>query len=155
MRDLLPTVLANWMTNWGWSKICLSVCPCWNVVNSQLAENRQMTDPFMIVGTEDSIHDCAVVMRRKADVSAYEYDIVLSVPWIWEASLYWLWCLKVDNQVHNEKKEMQCFCFAKGIECTLVWVMEQLQASIKALKALNSPSEDSQWADILPTWTVP
>lgn len=39
-----------------------------------------MTGPFMIVGTEASIHDCAVVMRRRADVSAYEYDIVLSVP---------------------------------------------------------------------------
>lgn len=39
-----------------------------------------MTGPFMIVGTEDSIHDWAVVMRRRADVSAYEYDIVLSVP---------------------------------------------------------------------------
>lgn len=39
-----------------------------------------MTGPFMIVETEASIHDCAVVMRRRADVSAYEYDIVLSVP---------------------------------------------------------------------------
>lgn len=31
-----------------------------------------------------------------------------------------------------KKKEMQCFCFERGIECTLVWVMEQLQAGIKA-----------------------
>lgn len=34
----------------------------------------------MMAGTEASIHDCAVVMRRRADVSAYEYDIVLAVP---------------------------------------------------------------------------
>lgn len=40
-----------------------------------------MTGSFMTVGTEASIHG-AVVMRRRADVSAYEYDIVLSVPWI-------------------------------------------------------------------------
>lgn len=98
-----------------------------------------MTGPFMIVGTEAPIHDCAVVMRRRADVSVYEYDIVLSVPWIWETSLRWLRCLDDDNQVHNEKKErekkeMQCFCFEKGIECTLVWVMEQLQAAIKAVE---------------------
>lgn len=39
-----------------------------------------MTGPFMAVGTEDSIHDCAVVMRRTAHVSSHEYDIVLSVP---------------------------------------------------------------------------
>lgn len=41
-----------------------------------------MTGPFMIVGTEAPIHNSAVLMRRRADVSAYEYDIVLSVPWI-------------------------------------------------------------------------
>lgn len=29
---------------------------------------------------------------------------------------------------------MQCFCFSKGIECTLVWVMEQLQTTIKAVE---------------------
>lgn len=92
-----------------------------------------MTGPFMTVGTEASIHDYAVVMRRRADVSADEYDIVLPVPWIWETSLYWLWCLDGVNQVHNGKKmEMQCFCLVRGTECTLVWVMEQLQTSSKA-----------------------
>lgn len=39
-----------------------------------------MTGPFMAMGTEDSIHDCAVVMRRTAHVSSHEYDIVLSAP---------------------------------------------------------------------------
>lgn len=63
-----------------------------------------MTASFMIVGTEASIHS-AVVMSRSADVSAYEYDIVLSVPWIWETSLYWLRCLDADNQDHNDKKK--------------------------------------------------
>lgn len=38
-----------------------------------------MTGSFMVVGTEACIHS-AVVMRNRADVSAYEYDIVLSVP---------------------------------------------------------------------------
>ena len=32
----------------------------------------------------------------------------------------------------KKKKQMQCFCFERGTECTLVWVMEQLQATIKA-----------------------
>lgn len=36
----------------------------------------------MIVRTEASINDCAGVMRRRADVSAHEYGIVLSVAWI-------------------------------------------------------------------------
>lgn len=66
-----------------------------------------MTGSFMIVGTEASIHS-AVVMSRSADVSAYEYDIVLSVPWIWETSLYWLRCLDADNQDHNDKKKSKC-----------------------------------------------
>lgn len=57
--------------------VCLSVSKC---SKQSIRGNRQMTGPFMIVGTEASIHDCAVVMRRRADVSAYEYDIVLSVP---------------------------------------------------------------------------
>lgn len=57
--------------------VCLCVCVC---SKQSIRRNRQMTGPFMIVGTEDSIHDWAVVMRRRADVSAYEYDIVLSVP---------------------------------------------------------------------------
>lgn len=90
-RDWSPTVVSNWMTNWGWSKICLSVCVSVLKCSKQsIRRNRQMTGPFMIVGTEDSIHDWAMVMRRRADVSAYEYDIVLSVPRIWETSLYWL-----------------------------------------------------------------
>lgn len=59
--------------------VFLSVLKC---SKQSIRRNRQMTGPFMIVGTEASIHDCAVVMRRRADVSAYEYDIVLSVPWI-------------------------------------------------------------------------
>lgn len=91
VRDWLPTVVSNWMTNWGWSKICLSVCVSVLKCSKQsIRRNRLMTGPFMIVGTEDSIHDWAMVMRRRADVSAYEYDIVLSVPRIWETSLYWL-----------------------------------------------------------------
>lgn len=95
-----------------------------------------MTGPFMIVGTEASIHDCAVVMRRRADVSAYEYDIVLSVPRIWGTSLYWLRCFHGDNKPHYDKKkgEKQCFCLGEGVECTLVRVMEQLQVTIKASK---------------------
>lgn len=73
-----------------------------------------MTGSFMVMGTEASIHS-AVVMRRRADVSAYEYDIVLSVLWIWETSLYWLRCLDSDNQAHMEKGGgMQWFCFEKG-----------------------------------------
>lgn len=34
----------------------------------------------------------------------------------------------------EKKMEMQCFCCERGKECTLVWVMEQLQATIKALE---------------------
>lgn len=57
--------------------VYLSVLTC---SKQSIRRNRQMTGPFMSVGTEDSIHDCAVVMRRTANVSAYEYDIVLCVP---------------------------------------------------------------------------
>lgn len=39
-----------------------------------------MTGSFMATGTEDSIHDCAVVMSRTAHVYSNEYDIVLPVP---------------------------------------------------------------------------
>lgn len=74
-----------------------------------------MTGPFMIVGTEASIHDCAVVMRRRAGVSVYEYDIVLSVPWIWQTSLYWMHCLEADNRAHGEIKNGNAmFLFWKG-----------------------------------------
>ena len=73
-----------------------------------------MTGPFMIVRTEASINDCAGVMRRRAHVSAHEYDIVLSVPWIWETSLYWLGRLDGDNQVCGEKNGNAMFLFWKG-----------------------------------------
>lgn len=63
-----------------------------------------MTGSFMAVGKEAYIHS-AVVMRRRADVSAYEYDIVLSVPWILETSLYWLQCLDTDNQAWMNLKK--------------------------------------------------
>lgn len=59
--------------------VCLSALKC---SKQSIRRHRQMTGPFMIVGTEASIHGCAVVMRRRADVSPYEYDIVLCVPWI-------------------------------------------------------------------------
>lgn len=85
--------------NWGWSKIGLSVSKC---SKQSIRGKRQMTGSFMVVGTEASIHS-DVVMRRRADVSAYEYDIVLSVLWIWETSLYWLRCLDTDNQARMEK----------------------------------------------------
>lgn len=51
---------------------------------SKQSIRRKQTDDrsFHDCGTEDSIHDCAVVMRRRADVSVYEYDIVLAVPGI-------------------------------------------------------------------------
>lgn len=44
--------------------------------------------------------------------------------------------------------EMQCFCFERGIECTLVRVMEQLQATIKAAKQ-SRYFGNAHWADIL------
>lgn len=117
--------------------MCLSVCQSVFVLKcckQSIRRNRQMTDPFIIVGTEASIHDCAVVMRR-ADVCSYEYDIVFSVFWYRETSLYWLWCSDGDNQIHKgEKKQMQCFGFERVTECILVWVMEQIQATIKAVE---------------------
>lgn len=58
--------------------VCLSVLKC---SKQSIRRNREMTGSFMIVGTEASIHS-PVVMSRRADVSAYEYDIVLCVPWI-------------------------------------------------------------------------
>lgn len=108
-----------------------------------------MTGPFMIVGTEASIHDCAVVMRRRDDVSSYEYDIVLSVPWIWQSSLHWLrcWCWQSGPR-WKKKMERKCFCFERGIECTLVWVMEQLQATIKAVEQ-SQRCGNAHWADTL------
>lgn len=101
----------EWQTEDDQKFVCLYVLKC---SKQSISRNRQMTGPFMIVGTEASIHDCAVVMRRRADVSAYEYDIVLSVPWISETSLYWLWCLDSENQVRSEKNGNAMFLFWKG-----------------------------------------
>lgn len=73
-----------------------------------------MTGPFMMVGTEAPIHDGAVVMRRRADVSAYEYDIVLSVPRICETSLYWIRCLAMTirpTMKRGKKKTSKCNVF--------------------------------------------
>lgn len=85
-----------------------------------------MTGPFMAVGTEDSIHDCAVVMRRTAHVSSHEYDIVLSVP--------------PSERLHDIGRDARRLTIGSTKkmhffgECTLVWVMEQLQAVIKLVE---------------------
>lgn len=57
----------------------LSVLKC---SKQSIRRNRQMTGPFMMVGTEDSIHDCAVGNEEESRCPVYEYDIVLFVPWI-------------------------------------------------------------------------
>lgn len=104
----------EWQTEDDQKCVCVSVyLSALKCSKQSIRGNRQMTGPFMIVGTEAPIHDCAVVMRRRADVSAYEYDIVLSVPWIWESSLYWLPCLDGDNRVHQKKtkKKRKCNVF--------------------------------------------
>lgn len=90
-----------------------------------------MTGPFMAVGTEDSIHDCAVVMRRTANVSSHEYDIVLSVP-----ASERLHAIGRDarRMTIGSTMKMHFFGGGEGRECTLVWVIEQLQAVIKAVE---------------------
>lgn len=88
-----------------------------------------MTGPFMAVGTEDSIHDCTVVMRRTAHVFSHEYDIVLSVPA--SERLHAIGC---DSRRLTTGSTMKMHFFGRGKrgpKCTLVWVMEQLQAVIK------------------------
>lgn len=67
-----------------------------------IRRNERMTAPFMAVGTEDSIHDGAALMRRTAHVSSYEYDIVLSVPASERLHTIGHAAPEVDNWVHNE-----------------------------------------------------
>lgn len=70
-----------------------------------------MTGPFMAVGTEDSIHDCAVVMRRTAHVSSHEYDIVLSVPAIGEAPRIGRDTRRFDNPGPHKENAFLFFYF--------------------------------------------
>lgn len=40
----------------------------------------------------------------------------------------------IRSTVEKKKNEIQWFCFERDIECTLAWMMEQLQATIKAVE---------------------
>lgn len=95
-----------------------------------------MMGPFMAVGTEDSIHDCAVVMSRTAHVSSHEYDIVLSVP---SSERLHAIGRGARRATIGSTMKMHFFFFWwwwwEGVRCTLVWVMEQLQAVIKVAEA--------------------
>lgn len=94
-----------------------------------------MTAPFMAVGTEDSIHNGAALMRRTAHVSSSEYDIVLSVP---ASERLHAIAHDAPRLTTGSTMKMLFFFFflaeKRGPECTLVWVMEQLQAVIKVVE---------------------